>query len=198
MTDKLVNNIEEIPLSGDDLLAIAKCLNVTRVKWMLYDDLEKFKSVDELFGNEYDSVYILLQVKDPDTGTASVGHWVCFMYHRDFEEYYYFDPYGLTITEDLSLTHEPDFILQITKGVNVQENNIRHQVMRSDINTCGRHCVVRSVFFHLNNDLYNKLVIQPIVPIPIKTADVLVALFTGLASESDAHLIQFYNKKEKQ
>ena len=66
MTDKLVAKIESIALSGNDLLDIAKCLNVSRVKHMLYDDLAKFQDVDELFGNDIDAIYILLQIKNQE------------------------------------------------------------------------------------------------------------------------------------
>lgn len=196
MTDKLISNIEEIPLSGDDLLAIARCLNTKRVKWILYDDLVKFQSLNELFGSEYDSVYILLQIKS-DSGVSNVGHWVCLIFHREVDEYYYFDPYGLSIVEDLALSHESDVLLKLTKGVNITENKRQFQAQRAEINTCGRHCCVRSVFYHLDNEEYYKLVIKPIVPIPIRESDSLVSLFTALAASSDTHLIEFYNKKEK-
>ena len=197
MFDKLVNKIEEIPLSGDDLIAIAKCLGSVRSKFMLYDDLPKFKDVNELFGKDIDSIYLLLQIKNQETGLSSVGHWVCFIFHREKNEYYWFDPYGLRITEDLSLTHEPDHIIKLVRGIKVEENTKQYQKFSSDINTCGRHCVVRSVFYHLNNKEYDKLLISPMVPLPIKEADSLVALLTGLASKSDEVLITFFNKKEK-
>ena len=195
MTDKLVNEIEKIALSGEDLIAIAKCLGHPRAKFMLYDDLVKFKNVNELFGSDFDSIYILLQIRNQENNTTTVGHWVCFIYHRDREEYYWFDPYGLKIAQEMSITHEPGFILDLIKDIRVDENTVRHQKFSSDINTCGRHCVVRSVFNHLDNTEYNKLVIRPIVPIPIREADSLVALMTGLASDSDKPLIEFFNKK---
>ncbi len=195
--DSLVEKIEQLPLSGDDLLSIAECLGVKKdtIKWMLYDNLENIKDVDELFGDKLIAIYILLQIKNPEKQT-SVGHWVLFINHKEKGEYYWHDPYGLRITQDLSLTHEPDFIIKLTKGLVVQENIHRHQKFRDDINTCGRHTVVRSVFYHLNPEEYNNLVIKPMVPHPIKESDDLVALITGLASSSDRPLIEFFNKKE--
>ena len=197
MTDKLVSKIEELPLSGDDLIAIAKCLNMKRSKWMLYDDLAKFASADEIFGDEYDAIYILYQIKSEDPTQSSVGHWVCWINHRDKDEYYWYDSYAIPIAKELEITHEPDTILQLTKNLNMgSENTNRHQIFRDETNTCGRHCCLRSVFYHLNNDEYDKLVIRPMIPHHIQTADVLVALMTGLASETDEHLIAFFNKKE--
>jgi hypothetical protein len=197
MTDKLVSRIEEIPLSGDDLIKIARCLSMNRSIWMLYDDLAKFSQPDEIFKDKYEAIYVLLQIKSEDPTKSAVGHWVCFIFHREKNEYYWYDSYGIPIAKELSLTHEPDTILKLTKNVNLgMENKHRHQMFRDDVNTCGRHCVLRSVFWHLDNDEYNRFVISPMVPRPIHTADNLVALLTGLAAESDRILIQFFNKKE--
>lgn len=194
MTDKLVTRIEEIALTGDDLVSIANCVNTTRVKWMLYDDLVKFRSVEELFGKDFDSIYILLRIKNQEN-VGTVGHWVVFIFNRKDNAYYWYDPYGLKIPEELAITHEPDFIVRLIKGIVLDQNVKRHQTFSSDINTCGRHCVVRSIFNHLNNDEYNEKVIRPMVPVPVRTADALVALMTGLAPESDRPLIAFFNKK---
>ncbi len=198
MSDKLVNKIEEIPLSGDDLIKIARCLNMKRSSWMLYDDLSKHRSVEEIFTDKYEAMYILMLIRSEDPTASTVGHWVCFIFHRERNEYYWYDSYAIDIGQELALTHEPDTIIQLTKGINLGAiNQKRHQVFRDDVNTCGRHACLRSVFWHLNNDEYDKLVISPMVPRPIKTAEDLVALFTGLASDSDEHLIAFFNRKEK-
>lgn len=198
MTDKLVDKIEQIPLSGDDLINIAHCLNMKRSSWILYNDLKKFKDVKDLFGDNYEAIYVLLQIKSNDPTKSKVGHWVCFIYHREKNEYYWYDSYAIDIGQELDLTHEEDTIIQLTKNINLGAlNTNRHQLFRDDVNTCGRHCCLRSVFWHLNNDEYNKFVISPMVPRPLKTADNLVALLTGLASGSDKILIEFFNKKEQ-
>lgn len=202
MSDDLIHRIEEIPLSGDDLLEIAACLGTVRSKYMLYGELVNFRSLAELFGDDpssnagvktpVDSIYILLQIKNQE-GVGSVGHWVCFIFNRDKHEYYWFDPYGLQITEELSITHEPDTILRLTSGVTVDQNDVRHQAFSHEVNTCGRHAVLRSVFFHLNNTEYDKKVMRPI-RLMTKSGDTIVALMTGLASKSDAVLIKHFNK----
>lgn len=194
--DNLVLKIEDLPLSGDDLIDIANCLGADRVKWMLYDDLDKIENVDQLFGQDFDSVYLLLQIRDPSKN-STVGHWVCFIYHRERNEYYWHDPYGLKIIQDLSFTHEPDHIIKLTKNLSIEENTHRHQEFRDTISTCGRHCCLRSVFYHLDPEEYHNLVIKPVVPSMIKKADHLVALITGLSSQTDRPLITFFNKKEK-
>ncbi len=197
MTDKLVEQIEEIPLSGDDLISISRCLNMKRSTWMLYDDLSKHESVDDIFSDKYEAIYVLMMIRTQDPTQSQVGHWVCFIYHRDKDEYYWYDSYAIDIAEELALTHEPNTIIKLTKNINLMAlNQHKHQIFRDDVNTCGRHVVLRSVFWHLDNNQYHKLVISPMVPRPIQSADKLVALMTGLTSESDIHLIKYYNKKE--
>lgn len=186
--------IEALPLSGQDLIDIADSLNMHSVKWMIYEDLHNIKSIDVLFGDKT-AIYLLLQIRGDNA--PKVGHWVCLMHHKEKNEYYYYDPYGLSIAEDLSLTHEHRHIEDLLRGYNFKVNKHRHQLMKDDVNTCGRHCVLRSVFYHLNGDEYNRHVIEPCIKKRlVHNPDVLVALITGLISKTDIPLIEFFDKNE--
>lgn len=191
----LVSNIEELPLSGDDLLTIARSLNMTKSKFMIYEDLHNIESLDQVFEDKYVACYLLLQIRGDNAPV--VGHWVCLIFHRDRNQYYYYDPYGLSIKEDLSLTHEHSHIENLLKGKNIIVNTHRHQLMKDDVNTCGRHAVLRSVFWHLKGDEYHKHVIEPCIKNhQVNNPDTLVALITGLISRTDEPLIAFFNKYE--
>lgn len=194
MTDNLISRLEEIPQSGDDLVQMAKCLGAQRVKYILYDDLKKYNNLKELFGGSL-SIYILLQIKNLETGDVeSVGHWVCFIHHEDRGVYYYYDPYGLSIEQELAITHEEGLIRKFTSQARVEVNSFQHQEFSDEVNVCGRWCVLRSIFYHLNNLLFDELVVRSIKH--ILKPDELVALVTGLISTSDAPLVKFYNKQE--
>ena len=57
---------------------------------------------------------------------------------------------------------------------------------RAKVNTCGRFCAVRAIFFQLTNKEFNDLIIQP----PIKdkliaNPDILVSALTGWLVEVD-------------
>lgn len=193
--NNLISRIESLPMSGSDAIEMAKAFKIDNIsKWMLYDDMVKFKNINEMFG-EKRIIYILLQIKN-ESGTSDVGHWVALIWHKQATRYYYFDPYGLTINKDLSLTHEPDTILKLLKGLDVDVNNIRHQMFKSDVNTCLRHCVIRSIFWHLNNKEYDKFIVRPSIQLGVRNSDILVSLLSGLLSNTDDVLIQFFNKKE--
>lgn len=192
MTDNLLSGLEELPQSGDDLINMAKCLGLRKVKFILYEDLKKHKSIGELFGGSQ-AIYILLQIKNPETGEAeAVGHWVAFIHHIERNIYYYYDPYGLSIEEEIALTHDDGLIKKFTSQAKVEVNKIQHQKFADDISTCGRHCVLRSIFWHLDNQQYDKLIFKSIKH--KLEPDEIVALITGLISDSDEPLKKFYNK----
>lgn len=192
--DSLLTNAEKVPLSGDDLIQIANALSLKEVSWMLYDDLAKFDNIKDVFKNNI-AIYVLLQIKNQETGgTESVGHWITMIYHKDADVYYYFDPYGLSISQELSLTHEPSTITRFTAQANFQVNNIKFQKYSDEVNTCGRHCVLRSVFFHLTHQQYNDKIM---VPLKNKlNPDEVVSLICGLIAKDDRVLIAHFNKDQ--
>lgn len=191
--DNLVEKIEELPLSGDDLLVMAREFDIQDAKWMLYDDLRNYGDIRELFKDAH-VIYILMQIHG-DAGN-SVGHWITLIFHEDRDIYYYFDPYGLSIAEDLKITHEESYIISLMSQIDYQENVIQHQKFRDETATCGRWCVFRSIFKHLDNNEFDHLVVKPALRY-VKDGDVLVSLVTGLINQTDRVLISFFNKKEK-
>lgn len=191
--DNLVEKIEEMPLSGEDLIEIANDFDIKDVKWMLYDDLKNYKDARDLFKDVH-VIYILMQIHSDDGN--GVGHWVTLIYHEDRDIYYYFDPYGLSIAEDLRITHEENYIINIMSQIPYQENLIQHQKFRDETATCGRWCVFRSIFRHLDNNEFDHLVVRPALRY-VKDGDTLVGLVTGLINQTDRVLITFFNKKEK-
>jgi hypothetical protein len=190
----LINNIEELPLSGSDLISISKSLNMLTSKFMIYEQLHKINSLDQIFGSHFTACYLLFQIRGDN---QPIGHWTCLIYHRDKNIYYFYDPYALSIDELLELTHEHDHLKKLLSGRNFIVNKHRHQLMRDDVNTCGRHCVLRSIFWHLKGDEYHRHVIEPCIKNHmVRDPDVLVSLITGLISKTDEPLITFFNKYE--
>lgn len=182
--DSIVINLEKIPLSGDDLIEISSKMGNSDVSWMLYDDLANINDISELFQGNINTVFLLLQITHTNE-VSSVGHWVNIMIDGN-DNISYYDPYGLSINEDLIVTKEPDLLSRLLKGRRVEESTFRHQSFKHETQVCGRHCCLRSVFNFLNNKEYNDNVIQPlIVSKQVKDPDVLVSLITGLLSKSD-------------
>ena len=166
----LVSSLEKIPLDGDDLESMATCLGVD-AKSLLYSDL-KGKTLSSLF--THDNIYVLYDIRsDPSV----VGHWVCLMKRGD--DLYYYDPYGMSISQDLEVTNEPDYF-SLFKGVDINVNPHRHQEFKEEVNTCGRHCVSRSMWG--TNQEYNKLVTSIS---EVKNVDTYVSILTAFLDESD-------------
>lgn len=193
MPKDLVILLEDIPLSGDDLLEISEKMGNPDVGWVLYDDLQKINDLDELpkiaraklerEGDTLNTVFVLLQIKHTD-GIQSVGHWVTLSKSGDTIIYY--DPYGLSISQDLIVTGEPDLLSRLLKGKKVDVNSFKHQNIKHETNVCGRHCCLRSIFHFLSNKDYNDDIIRPMIDNKeVKDSDVMISLITGLLSKSD-------------
>lgn len=196
MSDNLINELEKIPLSFEDLYEIYnKLSNVKdKIRVMLYDDLEKIKTINELFNNGgewYVGCILLLTLHNSG---SSVGHYIALVNHYDKKKIYYYDSYGLSIEQDLGLAHEHRFIYRLLAGQNVQINPYRHQKFINNVNDCGRMCCLRLLFYHLDNIQYHNLVFKPIKSRYHIDEDAIVSLITGLLSKSDDVLIKFFNK----
>ena len=142
--------MESIPLAGDDAEFLMK--GRTPYIFILYDDLAKYNSLDDLFGDDM-AILILLQIKD---GQSDIGHWICcFKNPTENNQLYWFDPLGMGVEEEMSITHEDrQLMTKLLKNKKVVINSIKFQESKKDLNTCFRHVCCRVVFNHLNNEQY--------------------------------------------
>jgi hypothetical protein len=137
---QLIEQIEAQALSFRDL---QRMLGPAKGKTRLieYDELMKVRSIEDLFSGKVDAVIILLTIEGPNA--PSVGHWIAILNHKDHVEH--FDPYGLTVDEELGLTHEKPYLSDLLNKSNkrVVDSAERLQARREDVNTCGRWCIAR-------------------------------------------------------
>lgn len=137
------------PLSEDEIRKGLKKLGV-KVKIISYLDLEKYDSINSLFGNH--KYIVLLYTSDE----GKVGHWVCLIRHSK-DKIELFDSYA----------YRPDNLLKFFKkngremypllshlllksGVkDLIFSNTRLQRLRNDVGVCGRWCIVR-ILYDLN------------------------------------------------
>ena len=195
--DNFVTKLEAIPLSGDDLLEQASKLgkDESHMSWIVYNDLMGVNSLEELFSGGLNSIFVLLQITNSSGGMADVGHWILLSID-DQRNLSYFDPYGLSIDQDLALTMEPRTILDLIGSMKVDVNRFRHQMFRDSVNTCGRHTVLRALFNFMSNKEYNDIIIHPVVQKKlVRNADVMANLITGFLSMSDDVVRKFFRGK---
>ncbi len=183
--ESLVSDLEEIPLSGCDLVAMATKLGNPHTVYIdEYDTLKHMKSLEDLFGGA-NTAFILLDIFSDRQPMEHIGHWVALcLGDRAIQ---FFDPYGNSLEKDLELTGEEPYLQKLLYGYKVEENKHKLQKNSDDVNTCGRHCSVRALFHFLSNDEYYDRVIEPMLKQRlVKSPDVFVSLMTAfLGCESD-------------
>jgi len=188
--DNLINRIEEIPLSGVDLNDMSRALGQLHTKSILYEELEGVDKIMDLF-NDVTALYILFQIQGERVGT--VGHWVVLIKNKHGLSYY--DPYALALSEDLRLTGEKPWLeVLLRKEPSVDFNKFRHQQFKDETQTCGRHCVVRSLFWFMTNADYNRLVLQPVLNF-VRNPDTFASLMTAFLGPSDRVITEFFRSR---
>lgn len=197
--NNFIEQLEEIPLDGNDLMIMSTKLGNSKTNWMQYQDLDKITNVSQLFSADVNTMYILLQIQGRDGG--SIGHWVSLTKLNNVAgfDYSHYDSYGFSIDQETAITQERPLLRNLLRGVKVEENRVRHQAFKNkknDVNTCGRHTVTRAIFYYLTNAQYNKLIIQPVINNNnVKDADVLVAVLTGFLPPDDEVVIEYFMNK---
>lgn len=189
--DNLNSDLTQIPLSGEDLIEI--CMKLSKPKnqmaWITYDGLQDVNSLDDLFVGETNSVFILLTPPN-----EQIGHWITL--GKNQHGYFYFDPYGFSIEEDLKIVRANDRLLMLLQGLLIDVNTFKHQELGNSMetdNTCGRHDCVRAFFYHLTNRQYNDLVIRPLIDNKlVNNADTIVNLLTAFLSKSDQVVAKYF------
>lgn len=132
-----------------------------KIKILTYPELEKFNNIDELL-EPYNKVIILYLT------SANYGHWVTLfkINHNNIE---FFDSYSMKPDEELKMIDKNVRIennevrphlsyLLYNCNYNIHYNDVRLQKQKNDVNTCGRHCIVRLSCDKLFIDDYVKLI----------------------------------------
>jgi hypothetical protein len=154
--DYLINKLKNYPFSGKDI--VTACDGHTKI--ILYSDIHKFKSIDQLL-KPYNNAVILYQTK------PNYGHWVLLMKKGNVIEF--FDSYGLFIDEQLNfiskefkkVSHQ-DFPylsnLLLKSKYKIIYNPVRLQKTDNDISSCGRHVCLRLILKDLSLKDYIKMI----------------------------------------
>lgn len=153
----LVNYLESLEhneLTGD---YIRHATN-NRVDIVSYHDLPKYASLLDLFDGDHKAVILLLE------RSYNVGHYVVLIYNEAQHQLWYFDPYGFTLAKDLKFSayDDPHVLPNMIarSGMTLRQSNYKLQRDLADIETCGRHCILRCMFYFMDNETYGRMVTQ--------------------------------------
>ena len=110
---------------------------------ILYSDLAKYSTIDDLLGQEK-CIVILYQ-----TSSKTTGHFVAIS-KNDKNEYRYFDSYGLNPDNELQYTPYdeklPQYIVKLLTGVQYESNKFDYQSTNKGVSTCGRWASLACLF----------------------------------------------------
>lgn len=168
---KNIKQLLQYSLTDSDM---RKVFSPKRINIILYQDLEKYKHIDDLFKNSSFKYCILFF---PENMSGDVGHWIGILKHKN-SIYEYFDPYKDTIGKDGIYTpdeerrwlsekiikklqlNEPALTnLFINSGVeSIMCNPYPFQSEKVGINTCGSHVCCRLKHSNLTIDEYWELI----------------------------------------
>lgn len=151
-----LGEVKSYPLSDGD---IRKILGKD-IKIMTYADLAGLRNIRQAFDSK--GRCILLYLTQSDTS----GHWVCMLNKGDHIEY--FDPYGeapnsalktITPEERQEYGEEQPYLTDLMKasGMPVYYNTHPFQKDKADVNTCGRHSVMRCLYAPYSLEKYKKV-----------------------------------------
>jgi len=154
--EKGMGKIRSYPLSDDD---IRKILG-DDISIITYPQLGEMKSINEAFDKKGRCIMLYL------TEDHSSGHWVCMLNKGGTVEY--FDPYGEAPEQALDnvpmsklqeLDEASPYLTELLRasGKKVIYNHYAFQKDKADINTCGRHSVVRCLYAPYTIGKYKKV-----------------------------------------
>lgn len=169
-SNNIIQDIKSNALTFDQLKDLVGPKQASKARWLVYDDLKNFNSIDELLS--FGAAVILLQIETANK--PAVGHFIVLLDHGN--HYEHFDSYGLTMDEELAITQEHHLtnIFKMTRK-KVVNNTKKLQTFRQDVNTCGRWVVARLLLRHLELDPFLNLITYLRVPY-----DDLVSIMTML------------------
>ena len=154
-------------LTGSDILQNA---TIPNSKLMIYKDIHKYSSIDELFG-DYDGIFILYET------SPNVGHWTLLFRigdkiefydsynHKPDEQFEFIDDH-IKNTRNMNYPYLVSLLLKyVENGGEVHYNEFKLQAEGGNIATCGRHCLIRLMwrglpikqYYHLLKDLKEEM-----------------------------------------
>ena len=143
------------PMSGDEVLAY-----LPNAKLIVYSDLINYDNIDNVFG-DCDIILFLYQMT-----SLYNGHWTILLRNRNMKHIHFFDSYGMKIDKELNYVSknikkmigaDNKYLSKLLRKGNytVTFNNCKYQKDGVNIQTCGRHCILRALNMNIDEDFYH-------------------------------------------
>ena len=148
---------EAYTLSDDDI----RSLLGGNIEITPYSKIKDAQNIGELFDSRGRAIIFYPQQSE------NVGHWTAMI--RDGRHIEFFDPYGeppdaqkdglsKNQLERMRMEHPDLTRLLEDSGCRVIFNKVQLQKMANDVQTCGRHCVCRLLYYRLPIGKYRQMI----------------------------------------
>jgi hypothetical protein len=145
------------PLSDDDIRGLLG----GNIEISPYPKIKDVQNIGELFDNRGRAIIFYPQQSE------NQGHWTCMI--RDGRQIEFFDPYGeppdaqkdglsKNQLERMRMDHPDLTRLLEESGCHVIFNKVQLQKMSNDVQTCGRHCVCRLLYYKMPLSRYRQMI----------------------------------------
>ena len=157
------------PLSPQQLKQLYFRLTGDTIDIVQYDRIISTQSLGSLLGKRNKIIIFYPALKDSTTNTV-FGHYCALIHDPDEKVLKFYDPLGYKPDVYKRFTHNRNslygeqqnsligHLLSCQReGCVIDFNQHQHQSRRSDVATCGRHCVVRCMYGALTTEDYDRL-----------------------------------------
>ena len=148
---------EAYSLSDDDIRGLLG----GNIEITPYSKIKDVQNINELFDSRGRAIIFYPQQSE------NVGHWTCMI--KDGRQIEFFDPYGeppdaqkdglsKNQLEKMRMDHPDLTRLLEESGCHVIFNKVQLQKLANDVQTCGRHCVCRLLYYRLPIGKYRQMI----------------------------------------
>jgi len=145
LSSNKVNKLVHKALSDEEL----KVILGKNLKIVMYPDLAKYTTIEQLLPNPND--YCIILIVESESKFNISGHWTALLRYDGLFEY--FDPYGNDVDVDLMtwmdrktrarLHESTPYLTYLLKGRKYIYNKVKYEVLKKGVNTCGSHSSYR-------------------------------------------------------
>ena len=145
LSSNKVNKLVHKALSDEEL----KVILGKNLKIVMYPDLAKYSSIEQLLVNPND--YCIILIVESESKFNISGYWTALLRYDGLFEY--FDPYGNDVDVDLMtwmdrktrarLQESKPYLTYLLKGRKYIYNKVKYEVLKKGVNTCGSHSSYR-------------------------------------------------------
>jgi len=157
MSGGALERVKAYPLSDGDIRRVLG----EDIKVFTYPQLKRLRSADDLFDSKGRCIILFL------TESETAGHWCCLLNKKKGIEF--FDPYGddpegvkdeIPKSKRDHLDMNQPYLMRLLEasGRPVYYNTFAFQKEKRDINTCGRHCLVRLLYAPSSLETYKRII----------------------------------------